>query len=425
MNLILLSLQALKNKRLGIYFQMDSIVLKNGIKLIHKQSNSDVAHLGIIINSGTRDELSNEFGLAHYIEHVIFKGTNKRKSYHILSRMDDVGGEINAYTTKEDTTIHATFLTKYYDRAADLISDIVFNSSFPEKEIKKEKEVVIDEINSYKDSPAELIFDDIEDLLFEGKALGHNILGTKKNVRKFNRKSIDQFINRTYATDQMVISSVGNISFAKLHKYIQKYFDHIPASTYSREVENYDNYIPQIKTINKKTFQTHCMIANHAYKLTHPNRLSLFLLNNLLGGPALNSRLNLSIREKHGFAYNVDSNYHAFTDTGIFAIYFGTDKNNVDKSLQLIEKELDRLKSEKLGTLQLSKAKLQLIGQLAISSESNENKMLSIGKSYLHFNKVDKLATVIEKINAIKAENLQEIANEVFNFDKMSILTYK
>lgn len=404
---------------------MESTILKNGIKLIHIQSNSDVAHLGIIINTGTRDELHNEFGLAHYIEHVIFKGTTKRKAYHILSRMDDVGGEVNAFTTKEDTTIHATFLTNYYERATELISDIIFNSTFPEKEIQKEKEIIIDEINSYKDSPADLIFDDIEDLLFENTSLGHNILGTKKNVKKFKRNNILDFINRTYATDQMVITSVGNISFKKLLKYVEKYFNDIPERSYTRKIESFSHYVPKVKTINRKTYQTHCIIANQAYELENKKRLGLFLLTNLLGGPALNSRLSLSIREKHGYAYNIDSNYHPFTDTGIFSIYFGTDKNNVDKSIMLIKKELDRLKEAKLGTLQLSKAKRQFIGQIAISSESNENKMLSIGKSFLHFNKVDKLDVISEKINALTAENLHEIAHEILDFNKMTVLTYK
>jgi len=404
---------------------MDFKILKNGVKIVHEQSNSNVSHFGIIINSGTRDEETHEFGLAHFIEHALFKGTKKRKAYHILSRMDDVGGEINAFTTKEDTTIHASFLTPYYKRAIELIYDIVFNSVFPEKELVKEKDVVIDEINSYKDSPAELIFDEIEDVLYENKPLGHNILGTKPNIKRFQKKNISDFIDRTYATDQIVLCSVGNIKFERLVKYIEKYFEHLTASNFKREIIDYSDYTPKQIVKNKKTYQTHCILANQAYKLDHDKRIGMFLLNNLLGGPALNSRLNLNIREKYGFAYNLDSNYHPFTDTGIFEIYFGTEKGNFDMSLELIRKELDKLRDNKLGTLQLSKAKKQLIGQLAISSESNENKMLSIGKSFLHFNKVDELEVVMNKIESIQATELMDIANEVFDFGKMSMLVYK
>lgn len=404
---------------------MESIILSNGIKLIHKQVNNEVAHFGIIINSGSRDEKEEEFGLAHFIEHLLFKGTNKRKAYHILSRLDDVGGELNAFTTKEDTTIHAVFLTQYYDRAIELIKDIVFNSVFPEKELAKEKEVVLDEINSYKDSPAELIFDDIEDIFYANTPLGHNILGPKKNIKKFKGEMIRRFMDRTYATNQMVLSSVGNIDFKRLVKKVESYFSEIEVKTYKREVVAYSPYVPQRIEMKKRTFQAHCVLANYAYKLDHPKRLGLIFLNNILGGPALNSRLNLNIREKHGFAYTIDSQYQPYSDTGLFTLYFGSDKLNFERILDLVQLEFLKLTKNKLGTLQLSKAKKQFIGQLAIASESNEARMLSIGRSFLHFDRVDKLSEILKKTEQLTAEELLEIANEILRFDQMTHLIYR
>lgn len=398
---------------------------KNGIRLIHQQTDSPVAHLGILINTGSRDEEEEEHGLAHFIEHSVFKGTTKRRAYHVLSRIEDVGGELNAYTTKEETTLYSTFLNEDYDRAAELISDILFNSVYPQKEINREKEVIAEEINSYKDSPSELIFDEFEELVFDGHPIARNILGTSKNINKFNRESILRFIENNYHTDQMVISSVGKMKFDKLIKYVEKYFGTVETKLRINGRKPFENYVPGIRTETKDTFQTHCVFGNIAYDVMHPKRIIMVLLNNIIGGPAMNSRLNLALRERRGMAYNIESGYTAYTDTGLFNVYFGTDKENFDKALMLINKEFKMLRDTKLGDVQLSKAKKQLLGQIAISTESHDDLMLAIGKSYLLYNRVDPLSEVFRKIEAITANDLLEVANEILNEKQMSMLVYQ
>lgn len=398
--------------------------LANGIRVIQQQTDSPVGHLGILINTGSRDENEHEHGLAHFIEHSVFKGTNKRKAFHVLSRMEDVGGELNAYTTKEETTLYSTFLTEFYDRAAELLSDILFNSVYPEKEINREKEVIMEEINSYKDSPSELIFDEFEELVFDGHPIARNILGTGENIMNFTRESILKFIANNYHTDQMVISSVGKISFSALQKIIQKYFGGVSAKYRLNGRVSFNNYIPEQKSLLKDTFQTHCMLGNIAYDATHPKRIVMVLLNNILGGQSMSSRLNLALRERKGLAYNIESNYTAYSDTGLFNVYFGTDKENFNMAYDLVLKEFKLIREKKLGSLQLSKAKKQLIGQLAISTESHDDLMLSIGKSYLFYNTVDPLRVVFQKIDAITADDLFEAANEVLDEKHLSRLVY-
>lgn len=403
----------------------ESYTLENGIRIIHLPLKSPVGHCGLIINAGSRDEDEHEHGMAHFIEHAIFKGTKKRKAYHILSRLEDVGGEINAYTSKEDTTIHTSFLKNDYERAIELISDITFNSIFPGKELAREKEVIIEEINSYKDDPAELIFDDFEELIFRNQALGKNILGNPKDLRRFTKKDIETFISKNYNTNEMVFCSVGDISFTKLKKLANKYFGQIDANPRINQRAKIDNYTPETKIIKKNTHQTHCIIGNIAYNAHDKKKVTMILLDNMLGGPGLNSRLSLLLREKYGYAYHVESNYSAYSDTGIFSVYFGTDKENFDKCIKLIKKEFESLRTKKLGIVQLKKAKRQLFGQIAISSENNANLMLSMGKSFMLFNKVDELGIIKEKIEAITVEDIQEIANEVLNIDQMSMLVYQ
>jgi len=398
--------------------------LPNGIRIIHQRTDSPVAHLGILINAGSRDEKEEEHGLAHFIEHSVFKGTQKRKAYHVLSRIEGVGGELNAYTTKEETVLYSTFLTEYYDRAAELLSDILFNSVYPEKELKREKEVVIEEINSYKDSPSELIFDEFEELVYDGHPIARNILGTKERLRRFTRDSIFKFIENNYHTDQMVISSVGNLDFGALVKMLEKYFGHVPEKLRQNSRVQFEGYIPQQRILKKDTFQSHCVIGNTAFDVMHPLRISMVLLNNILGGQALNSRLNLALRERRGMAYNVESNYTAYSDTGLFNVYFGTDRENLEKAQALVQKEFDLFRDAKLGSVQLSRAKKQLIGQIAVSTESREDMMLTIGKSYLLFDKVDPLRVVFKKIEEITAEQLLEVANIVLDKNQMSTLIY-
>ncbi|NOR75420.1 MAG: insulinase family protein [Draconibacterium sp.] len=398
--------------------------LKNGIRIIHKNTESPVAHLGVLINAGSRDEKKGEHGLAHFIEHSVFKGTKKRKAFHILSRIEGVGGELNAYTTKEETVLYSTFLSEYYERAAELLGDILLNSVYPEKEINREKEVIFEEINSYKDSPSELIFDEFEELVYDGHSIARNILGTRKNISKFNRDSIHKFIENNYHTDQIVISSVGNYDFNELVKLLDRYFGETPEKLRKPSRKMFNNYIPENRSIEKDTFQAHCIIGNIAFDIQHKKRIVMVLLNNILGGAAMNSRLNLALRERRGMAYNVESNYTAYSDTGLFNVYFGTDKENLDKAVALVQKEFKLLRDKKLGAIQLSKAKKQLIGQIAISTESHEDLMLAIGKSYLLFNKVDPLRVVYNKIEAITTEDLFEVANQTLNEKEMSTLVY-
>ncbi len=400
-------------------------ILANGIRLIHMEVNNPVAHLGLIVNTGSRDELDHQHGLAHLIEHLVFKGTKKRKAYHILSRMEDVGGEINAYTTKEETCIYTTFFPQYYERSLELTSDIIFNSTFPEKEIIKEKEVVIDEINSYKDSPYELIYDEFEELIFRGNPIGRSILGEENTLKALTRDDILAFYNNHYHTDHMVISSVGNIKFNRLVKYVEKYFSDHPVKTEQSLRFPVNGYTKEYKTLQKDTYQAHCVMGNRAYHVKDDKRMALYLLNNLLGGPGLNSRLNLSLREKNGYAYNLDSSYTSYSDTGIISIYFGTDKKDIEKCIKLVLRELNDLKRKQLGTSQLQKAKRQLLGQIAISAENNESLMLTLGKSYFLFDKVDSLEETAAKIDAITSLQLLETANEIFNEPDISYLIYR
>jgi len=399
--------------------------LSNGIRLVHHTIPGIVAHCGLLINAGSRDENDNEHGIAHFIEHMLFKGTQKRKAYHILSRLEDVGGELNAYTTKEETAIHASFLKDHYERTIELISDIAFNSVFPEKEIIKEKDVVIEEINSYLDNPAELIFDDFEEIIFAGQPIGHNILGTTKIVKSFTQKTISDFISRHYNTDQMVFCSVGNISNERIEKLFVKYFSSVTKNQKPQMKVAPWSYKPCSVTKKKDTFQNHCIIGNIAYNLKDERRPGMFLLNNILGGQGLNSRLNLSLREKKGLAYNVESSYNPYCDTGAFTIYFGTDNNFLEKSIKVVLSELDILRTKKLGIVQLSKAKNQIKGYLARGYENHESLMLGLGKSFLVFDKIESLEETCSKIEKITASELLETANEVFDPSKLSTLIYR
>lgn len=400
-------------------------VLSNGIKLIHIQSPSAVAHCGFFINTGTRDETLSENGMAHFIEHLIFKGTKKRKSFHVLSRLEDVGGDLNAYTTKEETCVHASFLRGYYERTFELFSDIVFHSTFPEKAIISERDVVIDEINSYKDSPAEYIFDEFEEIIFGDHPLGMQILGRKKYLDKFKRQDVLDFIRKNYNTDQMVLASVGNISDHKILNYFEKHFKDIPENIRSTQRQPFLNFVPFKTEKRKNTFQVHALLGNIGYNFNDPRRVGLHLLSNIIGGPGMISRLNLALRERRGLSYNIEASYTPYSDTGLFNLYFSTDKNDLGKCLEIIEKEFKTLCSKPMGTVQLKKAKQQISGQLAISYESYESQMLSIGKSYLVYGKVDSIEEMFNKIEAITASELVDIANEILNRDTLSSLIYK
>jgi predicted Zn-dependent peptidase len=398
--------------------------LSNGIRLIHAPALSEVSHCGLIINAGSRDENEDEQGIAHFAEHLIFKGTRKRRAFHILSRMDDVGGEINAYTGKEETCIHTSFLSKDYERSLELLSDITFNSIFPGKEMSREKDVIIDEINSYKDNPAEAIYDDFEELVFEGQPLGRNILGTPESLNRFGKRDIERFVRENYLPAHMVITSLGNIPFNRLIQMAEKHFGHITPSPHARKRERFTGYQPRQRTVHRNTNQAHCIVGNIAYDLYHPGRITMTLLENLIAGPGLNSRLNMLLREKLGYVYHVESSYTPFSDIGLFTLYFGAEKSRLNKTLDHVHKEFERLRTIPLGKMQLKKAKRQLFGQLAITGETPSVRMIANGKSYLMLNRVDSLREIQKKIDAITAEELMETAQEVLDPDQLTILTY-
>jgi len=399
--------------------------LSNGIRLVHHPIPGMVAYCGLLINTGSRNETETEHGIAHLIEHMLFKGTRRRKAYYILSRLEDVGGELNAYTTKEETAIFASVIRNDYERAVEIISDITFNSVFPEKEIEKVKDVIIEEINSYLDNPAELIFDDFEEMVFDGQPIGRNILGKPETVKSFKQEDLSGFVSRNYFTDQMVFCSVGNIPDKKVLKLFHKYFSDKPVKNIRFRSGISWTYKPASMVKNMNTFQNHCITGNIAYNLKDERRLGMFLLNNILGGQGLNSRLNLSLREKNGLAYNVESSYNPYFDTGIFSIYFGSDKRNMDKSFSIVMAELKRLRTTKLGIVQLSKAKNQIKGYLARGYENHESLMLSLGKSLLVFGKIDSPKEIFGKIDHISSSDLLDTANDIFETAKLSTLIFK
>ena len=398
--------------------------LSNGLRVVHKQVDRAVAHCGIMINAGTRDELENENGIAHFIEHAIFKGTKRRRAYHILNRLDSVGGEIDAYTTKENTCFNASFLTQYYDRAIELISDITLNSSFPERELEKEKEVVLDEINVYQDSPSDQIYDDFEAQVYKNHALGNPILGTAESVKKIHKPSILGFMNRLYQAENMVFSSVGNISEKRLKNRLEKHFGNFKNNSFHQERIGFKTNIPQKVHESKATFQTHCMMGKVVMGADDPKRTNFILLNNILGGPAMNSVLNLRIREKYGFTYNIESNYSMYSDTGLFSIYLASDPKYMERCVKATSRELKNLKNNELSSNKLNQAKQQLKGQLAISRESNSSLMLSYAKSLLLHNQINTLDKIYERVDAISSEDILEMANLHFNIDEFDFLYY-
>ncbi len=398
--------------------------LSNGLRIIHKPDQSAVTYCGLVINVGSRDEAEDEQGMAHFLEHMLFKGTEKRRSGHIINRLEHVGGELNAYTSKEETVIYAAVLKEYFERAMELVSDIVLHSVFPQKEIDKEVVIILDEIQSYNDSPSELIYDDFEELLFTNHPIGHNILGKSDLLQKYKSKDAVNFIQKHYRPEEMVFFALGDLNFKQLIRWAEKYL--LTKETELKVVERFSptSYKPIKNEINKDTHQVHFMLGNRAYDLYHPSRMGMYLLNNILGGPGMNSLLNLSLREKHGLVYNVESNFQPFTDTGLWTVYFGCDTENAARCEQLVMNELQKLREQKLSDNSLKKYKLQLMGQMAISSEQKENLALSLGKSFLRYNKIDNLEVVKQHIDSVTSEQLQIIANEIFDPEKLSFLKY-
>ena len=398
--------------------------LSNGLRIIHAQNQSAVAYCGYAIDAGTRDEEENEQGMAHFVEHLIFKGTQKRHSWHILNRMEHVGGDLNAYTNKEETVVYSAFLVEHFPRAVELLTDIVFHSTYPQAEIDKEVEVIIDEIQSYEDTPSELIFDDFEELVFPNHPLGRNILGKPELLRQFKSEDALRFTNRFYRPDNMVFFVQGNVDFKRVVRLLEKAVSDIPATITERNRIKPELYIPQNKTIHRDTHQAHVMIGCRSYDTHDKKRTALYLLNNILGGPGMNSRLNVALRERSGLVYNVEANLTSYTDTGLFSVYFGTDQEDVKRCIRLVHKELKRLREKPLSSTQLTTAQKQIIGQIGVAADNFENNALNMAKTYLHYNKYEEPQEVYKRIQSLTSQDLWEVANEMFCEENLSTLIY-
>jgi len=398
----------------------------NGIRLVYKQvNNTKVIHCGYILDVGSRDELPEQQGLVHFWEHMAFKGTRKRKAFHIINRLESVGGELNAFTTKEKICFYASVLNDHFEKAVELLTDITFYSVFPEKQIERERLVILDEIAMYHDSPEENLQDEFDEIIFGKHALGKNILGNEKTLHKIQKQNFFDFINQNLSNHRIVFSVVGGYEFKKILKIVKKYLAPLPVKYNNKKRVNPAYHYGQ-KIIREKSYgRSYCAIGRDAYHLNDIRRYPFFMLINILGGPGLNSRLNLSLREKFGYVYTVDASYHGFTDSGLTGIFFGTEKKYLNRSIKLILREIKKMKEQRLGTLQLHMAKQQIKGQLAIAEENNSNLMLMLGRSLLDFDKIETLDEIFEKVNNITASEILEVANDIYEDDKLNYLIFQ
>ena len=398
--------------------------LSNGLRIIHAPNQSAVAYCGFAVDTGTRDEADHEQGMAHFVEHLLFKGTKKRHAWHILNRMENVGGDLNAYTNKEETIVYSAFLAEHFPRAVELLADIVFHSTFPQQEIDKEVEVIIDEIQSYEDSPSELIFDDFEELLFPNHPLGRNILGKPDLLHQFKSEDALRFTSRYYRPENVIFFVQVNVDFKRVVRLVERATADVAPSTESYSRRRPDLYVPRSLTLHRDTHQAHVMIGSRGYDAHDEKRTALYLLNNILGGPGMNSRLNVSLRERSGLVYNVEANLTSYTDTGVFCIYFGTEHDHVDRCIRLVKKELKRLCEKPLSTNQLNAAKKQIIGQIGVARDNAESTALGMAKTFLHYNKMDDPQEVFQRIEALTSKELWEVSNEMFAEEQLSTLIY-
>lgn len=460
----------------------NTYTLDNGLRIIHLPSDSKVVYCGYQINAGTRNEEPGEEGLAHFCEHVTFKGTERRKAWHILNCLESVGGDLNAYTNKEGTVYYSAILKEHIARAVDLLSDIVFHSVYPQAEIDKEVEVICDEIESYNDSPAELIYDEFENILFKGSPLGHNILGTAEQVRAFKTEDALRFTQKLYRPDNAIFFAYGDIDFKKLVKLIGKaltddssgklaekgcHADFADDADFSGETGDTgfagarDSEITQMSqapqmtqisrgamdsqgaidsmgsmdpmgspagqtiVMQKNTHQAHVMIGTRAYDVNDDRRMPLYLLNNMLGGPGMNAKLNLALREHNGLVYTVESTMVSYGDTGTWSIYFGCDEHDVKRCLRLVRKELDKFMQKPLSDAQLKAAKKQIKGQIGVACDNRENFALDFGKSFLHYGWEKNVDRLYEQVDEITAAQIQAVAQELFDKNRLTTLTFK
>ena len=449
------------NVTLHLEMKYNTYTLDNGLRIIHLPSDSKVVYCGYQINAGTRNEEPGEEGLAHFCEHVTFKGTERRKAWHILNCLESVGGDLNAYTNKEGTVYYSAILKEHIARAVDLLSDIVFHSVYPQAEIDKEVEVICDEIESYNDSPAELIYDEFENILFKGSPLGHNILGTAEQVRAFKTEDALRFTQKLYRPDNAIFFAYGDIDFKKLVKLLQRALaddksvgklaeEKLPQISQITQISRDENSIAEEKSVSsvksvgpknypsvrdeiagqtivmqKNTHQAHVMIGTQAYDVNDDRRMPLYLLNNMLGGPGMNAKLNLALREHNGLVYTVESTMVAYGDTGTWSIYFGCDEHDVKRCLRLVRKELDKFMQKPLSDAQLKAAKKQIKGQIGVACDNRENFALDFGKSFLHYGWEKNVDRLYEQVDEITAAQIQAVAQELFDKDRLTTLIFK
>ena len=412
----------------------NTYTLDNGLRIIHLPSDSKVVYCGYQINAGTRNEEPGEEGLAHFCEHVTFKGTERRKAWHILNCLESVGGDLNAYTNKEGTVYYSAILKEHIARAVDLLTDIVFHSVYPQTEIDKEVEVICDEIESYNDSPAELIYDEFENIIFKGSPLGHNILGTAEQVRSFKTEDALRFTRKLYRPDNAIFFAYGDIDFKKLVRLLKKSFLSEERRVKSEKFNSPEaqaqfniqhSFEGQTIVMQKNTHQAHVMIGTRAYDVNDSRRMPLYLLNNMLGGPGMNAKLNLALREHNGLVYTVESTMAAYGDTGIWSIYFGCDEHDVKRCLRLVRKELDKFMQKPLSEAQLKAAKKQIKGQIGVACDNRENFALDFGKSFLHYGWEKNVDRLYEQVDEITAEQILAVAKELFDKDRLTTLIFK
>ena len=406
-------------------------ILENGLRIIHLPSPSQVVYCGYDIAAGTRNELPGEEGLAHFCEHMTFKGTQRRNALQIINAIEGLGGELNAFTNKEDTCFYAAISKEHFPQAVDVLTDIVFHSQYPQQEIDKEVEVICDEIESYNDSPAELIYDEFENILFEGHPLGHNILGNAEQLRTYTTDDALRFVQRNYRPDNAVFFVYGDVDFKRLCKRLEFTGDGLlftgdyPADSDILSVNCKPSIVNQVIIRNLNTHQAHVMTGCRAYAYNDPRRMTLYLLNNILGGPGMNARLNLSLRERHGLVYTVESSMASYGDCGVWCVYFGCDHHDIRQCLRLVRHELDRMMQKPLSNTQLTAAKRQLKGQIAIACDNREQFALDFGRSYLHHGHERNLEQLYQRIDAITAEEIQKVANELFATDVLTTLIFQ
>ena len=394
------------------------------MRILHIPCKSDVVYCGIMANTGTRDELQNEHGMAHLLEHLFFKGTKKRSQYQVMNCLETVGGELNAYTTKEETVVYSIVLKRDFSRAVDLIMDVIFNSTIGEEELIKEKEVVKDEIDSYLDAPAESIIDDLEEVLFDGFSLGRNILGTKDSLDLITSEKLINFYQRCYTTDELVFFSMGDFSQSYVEKLVNKYLVPVESSVRNFQRITPKEYFPKKLEITRNTAQVHYVIGGRAPSISEKEKYAFFLLNNILGGPNMTSKLNLSLREKNALVYQVDSQYQTYSDTGLWYVYLGTDHEDLARVKRLTYREIDLLVQNKISQTLLSRSKRQIVGQVYLAQENRESTILSSVKQYMTFSQVSDINETIEKYMAISADEVLDVAQKYFVKEKLSEIIY-